>query len=178
MQSIDTRSRRSPSTSVQIPTATVGYICCAKRLVPTLAALGILIFVAAPRAEAALGATEASVKVDQTWMEATRRVMPTERLTVHELKTAGTTVREFVSPAGMVFGVAWQGAALPDLRQLLGVYFDPYLAAAASRHTRRAPVLIELPGLVVHSSGHMRAFEGKAYLPQSLPPGVSAEDVQ
>jgi hypothetical protein len=104
--------------------------------------------------------------------------MPTERLTVHELKTAGATVREFVSPAGMVFGVAWQGVAMPDLRQLLGTYFDQYVAAAASRHIHRAPLLIELPGLVVHSSGHMRAFAGQAYLPQNLPPGVSATDVQ
>lgn len=111
-------------------------------------------------------------------MEATLRVVPTGRLTVHELKTAGATVREFVSPAGMVFGVAWQGAAMPDLRQLLGPHFDQYLAAVAARRTRRAPVRIELPGLVVHSSGHMRAFAGQAYLPQNLPPGVSSEDVQ
>lgn len=144
----------------------------------TPAAFAVLMLVATSRAEATLGATEASVQVDQSQMEATRRVTPSERLTVHELKTAGATVREFVSPAGMVFGVAWQGRAMPDLRQLLGTYFDQYVAAAASRHTRRAPVLIELPGLVVHSSGHMRAFVGQAYLPQSLPAGVSAADVQ
>jgi hypothetical protein len=78
----------------------------------------------------------------------------------------------------MVFGVAWQGPSMPDLRQLLGVYFDQYVEAAAARRTRRAPVLVELPGLVVHSSGHMRAFSGKAYLPQGLPQGVTAEEIQ
>lgn len=147
-------------------------------LVARVAMLGMLILIAAPRAEATLGETEASVRVDQARLEATRQVTPDARLTVHELKTAGTTVREFVSPAGTVFGVAWQGTALPDLRQLFGAYFDQYLAAAETRRMRRAPVLIELPALVVHSSGHMRAFSGNAYLPQSLPQGVSAEDIR
>jgi hypothetical protein len=156
----------------------ISYNCSAGLLVARLAALGMLILVAAPRAEATLGETEASVQVDQAQLAATLQVTPNARLTVHELKTAGTTVREFVSPAGTVFGVAWQGTALPDLRQLLGAYFDQYLAAAQTRRTRRAPVLIELPGLVVHSSGHMRAFAGNAYLPQNLPQGVSAEDIQ
>jgi len=140
--------------------------------------LGILMLAAAPRAGAALGAVEASVQLDQDRMQATRSVMPAERLTVHELKTAGATVREFVSPAGMVFGIAWQGTVLPDLQQLLGAYFDTYVAEASSRRIRRAPLVIERPGLVVHSSGHMRAFAGQAYLPQSLPPGVPAADIQ
>jgi hypothetical protein len=105
--------------------------------------------------------------------------MPAARFTMHELRAAsGTTVREYVSPAGVVFGVAWQGPSLPDLRQLLGVYFDQYVDAAAARRTRRAPVRVELPGLVVQSSGHMRAFVGKAYLPQGLPQGVAAEEIQ
>ena len=156
----------------------IGYNCSGGLLAARLAALGMLILVAAPRAEATLGGTEASVQVDQAQLEATLQVTPDARLTVHELKTAGTTVREFVSPGGIVFGVAWQGTTLPDLRQLLGAYFDQYLAAAQSRRTRRAPVLIELPGVVVHSSGHMRAFAGNAYLPQNLPPGVSAEDIR
>lgn len=156
----------------------IGYICRAGRPVSKMAALGVLMFAAASRVEATLGETEASVQVDQTRLEATLRVMPAEKLTVHELKTAGTTVREYVSPAGMVFGVAWEGAAMPDLRQLLGAYFDQYVGAAAARRTPRAPVLIELPGVVVFSSGHMRAFTGKAYLPRSLPQGVAAADIQ
>ena len=177
MQSNDMRSRPT-SAPARIATDTPGYKFSNARRAPALTALGVLILAVAPRVHAALGDIEASVQVDQARMEATRTVTPTERLTVHELKTAGATVREFVSPAGMVFAVAWQGAALPDLRQLLGAYFDSYVAEAASRHVRRAPLVIELPGLVVHSSGHMRAFAGQAYLPQNLPSGVSAEDIQ
>ncbi|MGV7246462.1 DUF2844 domain-containing protein, partial [Caballeronia sp. M23-90] len=32
--------------------------------------------------------------------------------------------------------------------------------------------------LVVRSGGHMGAFVGQAYLPQALPAGVSASDIQ
>ena len=66
---------------------------------------------------------------------------------------------------------------MPDLRQVLGSYFDRYVEAAAQRKAR-GPVTIEQPGLVVQSSGHMRAFVGKAYIPEALPPGVSADSIQ
>ena len=145
----------------------------------SFAGLGLSLLAVAPNAEAALGGTEATVRADQAQMSMTLRTMPAARFTVHELTAAsGTTVREYVSPAGVVFGVAWQGPSLPDLRQLLGVHFDQYVDAAAARRTRRAPVRVELPGLVVQSSGHMRAFAGKAYLPQGLPQGVVANEIQ
>jgi len=157
----------------------IGYIRRAGKLFAALTALSLTLLVAPPRAEAALGGTEATVRADQTQMSMTLRTMPAARFTVHELRApSGSTVREYVSPTGTVFGVAWQGPSMPDLRQLLGVYFDQYVDAAAARRTRRAPVLVELPGLVVHSSGHMRAFAGKAYLPQGLPPGVTAQEIQ
>jgi hypothetical protein len=47
----------------------------------------------------------------------------------------------------------------------------------AQRHGR-GPVQIQQPGLVVQVSGHMRAFLGKAYVPQMLPAGVRAEDIR
>ena len=151
----------------------------AGKLFAKLAVLGSAVLAAAPCAQASLGGIEATVRSDQAQMGMTLRTMPAARFTVHELQAAsGTTVREYVSPMGVVFGVAWQGPSMPDLRQLLGAYFDRYVEAAAARRTRRAPVLVELPGLVVHSSGHMRAFAGRAYLPQSLPQGVAAAEIQ
>ena len=134
---------------------------------------------AAHSARAALGDVEASVEADRLAMHAMQQTTPTPRFTMHELRApSGTTVREYVSPTGTVFGVAWQGPTLPDLRQLLGTHFDAYAAAAAERRTRRSPVLVRLPGLVVQSAGHMRAFVGKAYLPQALPPGAAATEIQ
>ena len=52
------------------------------------------------------------------------RVTSSDTYTVHEMRAStGTTVREYVSASGKVFGVAWEGPTLPDLRQVLGVYF-------------------------------------------------------
>lgn len=156
----------------------IGNSCCIRQPAVSLASLALVLLVAMPRAQAALGETAASVPVDQARLEATLRSVPSSKFTVHEMKTSGATVREYVSPAGVVFGVAWEGPTLPDLRQLLGSYFGSYVDAMSARHTRRAPVMIELPGLAVHASGHMRAFAGQAYLPQSVPPGVVVEDLR
>lgn len=140
--------------------------------------LAVALLAAYP-ARAALGDVEASVESDRLAMHALQQTTRTARFTMHELRaSSGTTVREYVSPAGTVFGVAWQGPTLPDLRQLLGSHFDEYVAAAASRRARRSPLLVQLPDLVVHSGGHMRAFVGNAYVPQALPPGVTAAEIQ
>jgi Protein of unknown function (DUF2844) len=133
---------------------------------------------ALPSAHAALGEAEATVQADQAQMKATLRTLPNAKFTVHELKTSsGTTVREYVAPTGLVFGVVWQGPTMPDLEQLLGAYFNRYADGAAAQRVRRSPVRVEVPGLVVQSGGHMRAFSGKAYVPEGLPPGVVPEDL-
>ena len=70
---------------------------------------------------------------------------------------------------------------MPDLPTLLGTYFtqfDSARAAARSAQPGRGPLDLSLSGLVVRSGGHMGAFSGQAYLPQSLPSGVSADDIQ
>jgi hypothetical protein len=38
--------------------------------------------------------------------------------------------------------------------------------------------VIEQPGLVFYSGGHMRAFFGKAYVPETLPKGVTADAIK
>jgi hypothetical protein len=153
------------------------------RAIQRAASLGAVVLVilaaVAPRAEAVLGGSVATVQTDQAALGASLRTAPTARFTTHELTApSGTTVREYVSPAGTVFGVAWQGPSMPDLRQVLGPYFDQYISALEARRTRRAPVRVEQPSLVVQSTGRMRAFAGKAYLPQGLPQGVSADEIQ
>jgi hypothetical protein len=144
-----------------------------------MAAVAWIIFAASPSAQASLGGTEATVEADRAAANATMRTQAGSRYMVHELQApSGTTIREYVSPAGVVFGVAWQGPSMPDLRQVLGSQFDAYVAAMADRRTRRSPVVVQLPGLVVYSSGHMRAFTGKAYLSTALPSGVSTQEIQ
>ena len=140
-----------------------------------------LMALAAPvLAWAALGENAASVQADQTRMKATTRIAVSgDKYTVHEIKTpAGTTVREFVAPGGTVFAVAWKGPVITDLRQLLGQYFEPYANGKRAERRGHGLLTIHEPGLVVHSRGRMRAFSGRAYIPDILPPGVTVDEIQ
>ena len=129
-------------------------------------------------AAASLGGDEATVAADHTVLEGKMKVARVQRYAVHEIAApSGTVVREFVSPAGKVFAVSWSGPTMPDLRQVLGPYFDTYVAAVQQRKAR-GPVNVVLPGLVVHSGGRMRAFAGKAYLPDAVPAGVQSEEIR
>jgi hypothetical protein len=131
---------------------------------------------------ASLGGDTTSIRADQLHMQGSRTTKAAESYTVHEIQAAtGTVVREFLSPEGKVFAVAWNGPRLPDLRQLLGSYFEPYRAAIQSRsgvRMARRPVVIDQPGLVVQIGGHIGAFSGRAYVPEMLPSSVHAEDLQ
>jgi hypothetical protein len=131
---------------------------------------------------ASLGGEVASVQADRAKMQGTLRTTSSDSYTVHEIGTpTGVAVKEYVSPAGKVFAVTWQGSFQPDLRQLLGSYFDQYTQAAQAQRTERrgrGPLLIQQPGLVVQITGHMRSFCGKAYVPQMLPAGIHAENIR
>jgi len=140
--------------------------------------LSLLALLSGPAA-AALGGTEASIEADQVRMKATRRIVATSQYTVHEIQAAsGTLVREYISAQGQVFAVAWQGPLMPDLQQILGSHFADYAAAARNKRARRGPVLVQQPDLVLQSGGHMRAFSGRAYLPQLLPANVNVDDIR
>jgi hypothetical protein len=131
---------------------------------------------------AGLGEAASSVQADQAHMQGSLRTTQTQAFTVQEIKAAtGTVVREYVSPSGRVFAVAWQGPWPPDMRQILAGYFEQYqqaVQAQASTRAGRRPLLIEQPGLVVQSGGHMRSFAGRAYIPEMLPQGVSKEEIR
>jgi hypothetical protein len=132
-------------------------------------------------AMAVLGDNAASVLTDQARMKGTLRSVDKRTYVMHEITSAsGTVVREFVSPAGVVFGVAWEGQFPPDLQRLLGPYYQQAQPAATQEQPprqRRAPVVIETPGLVLYEAGHMRSFHGQAYIPQLLPQGVPAGEI-
>lgn len=91
----------------------------------------------------------------------------------------GTHVREYVSNSGIVFAVTWDGPILPDLKALLGKHFDTLVAESARMpKAGRSHVAVNAPEVIIHSGGHMRAFEGSAWIPAEFPAGFTADDVR
>lgn len=143
-----------------------------------LAVLVVLLMGSTP-GWAVLGEYENSITSDQQRMHAQLQQTARQGYTIHQLSSEhGRVVREYVSPAGIVFGVAWQGPTMPDLQQLLGSYYGQLQQAAQSRKHRGGPLVIQTKDLVLVSGGHMRSFHGRAYLPSLLPTNLSPEVVQ
>jgi hypothetical protein len=131
------------------------------------AAVCLFLFLAAPRAGAVLGQYESSVGLDQQALRGELRETPAQGFKYHEIVSpSGAVVREYVSPQGKVFGVAWQSPYIPNLQQLLGSYFNEVEKAALSGTRRRgAPLIVRSGDFVFSSGGHMHAFHGRAYVP-------------
>jgi hypothetical protein len=143
--------------------------------------LALLYLAVATTASASLGGTADSVETDRRALSAER--LPTVARTgyqVHEVQAGGTRVRQYVSPAGVVFGVAWEGLAHPDLDTLLGSYAAAWREAdrQAPRSPGRRSRSVVAPNLVVERWGHMRHLQGRAYDPALLPPGVKADEIR
>ena len=127
-------------------------------------------------AQAHLGGNEASVQADAAAWQAPAVATRGTRFTVFTHTTPeGVKVRQFVSAHGLVFAVAWDGPVLPDMERLLGRHFPQYQTALQQR---KRNVRVESPTLSLESGGMMRAFVGRAYLPDQLPVGVTAADIQ
>jgi hypothetical protein len=125
-----------------------------------------------------LGQNVGSVAGDLVLMHAVAHTIDTRPgYAMHRITLpSGTLVREYVAPGGQVFGVAWEGPTLPDLKTVLGTAFDQYVAANATR--RATPLAVSNSDLVIFSSGHLRAFAGRAYLPLAVPADVDPGVIQ
>ena len=130
-------------------------------------------------AAAALGEAEASIQSDAVRLRGSIKVTEHASYRLHEIQLpSGTLVREFVGSDGKVFAVAWNGPTVPNLRQTLGQYFDNFVAAAQAKHADHHHLQIQQSDLVVQAGGRMRAFTGRAYLPQAVPAGVNIGDLR
>ena len=150
--------------------------------------LSLVLAISAGAASAALGqlpglsgAAAASSAPSATRMQAVTPTAGNSLYTQNEVQLeTGTIVREYATPAGVVFAVSWQGPVLPDLSALLGQYFKTFkleaeLVRASGR--RGGPLTIARTDLVVQSGGRMRDFFGHAYAPALVPAGVKVNDV-
>ena len=90
----------------------------------------------------------------------------------------GSSIREFVTPSGVVFAVAWSTRFKPDLEALLGAHATTY-ATAASEALRlpgiRRHVELRRGDLVVRSTAHLNAYVGTAWLQSLVPQGVGVD---
>ena len=131
---------------------------------------------------ATLGESADSVTTDQNALSALKSATTVRHgYGVHEFTLDGTVIREYVSPSGIVFGIAWNGLTHPDLTPLLGSYAGEY--EATLREAPRRPGLtrhgvLRTDRLVVEKWGHMRNLQGRAYAPALIPPGVSSDEIR
>src|ERR1700733_3415028 len=82
---------------------------------------------------ATLGEKESSVDNDIQIYKGSKTTTETEAYTVHELLlNNGTSIKEYVSHAGLVFAATWHGLTQPDLTALLGRYYSEYASTVAT----------------------------------------------
>jgi hypothetical protein len=130
---------------------------------------------------AGLGQSEASVSADQQYMKSEDHVQSFQAYKVHQLTSAnGPTVREYVSPQGVVFGITWQGRFVPDMNQLLGTYVTNLQTATPAqtqiRHLRGLTVKTDV--FVYSNFCHMQICKGSAYVASLVPSNISVEVVR
>lgn len=145
--------------------------------------VGLLLtfFVTAQRVEATLGESVKTVESDRKALSGVRGATSAgEGYTVQEFESNATTVREYVSPDGIVFGLAWKGLVEPDLTQLLGNYAEEYQQAVREAPHRRGSrrSRVKTDQIVVEKWGHMRSLQGRAYVPDLIPSGVSVNEIR
>jgi hypothetical protein len=140
-------------------------------------ALLLVLLLPAP-ARAALGAGASSVARDREALQGALSVTRGLAYDVHELAVSSGVVREYVAQSGQVFAVTWQGPRAPDLRQLLGAYFERYAAEARIHRTGHHVLSIETPDFSVNAVRFQRGFQGRAILPGLLPAGVTRGELR
>jgi hypothetical protein len=143
--------------------------------------LSVAIFVTAQHVQATLGESADSIESDRNVLSAVRRAKTVrDSFTVQEIKSGSTAVREYISPSGVVFGVAWNGLIHPDLTQLLGSYANEYHDALRRipHNKGRSRLQIKTSRVVVQGWGHMRNLKGRAYVPSLIPPGVRIDEIR
>ncbi len=128
---------------------------------------------------AALGGNLASVDSDAQVFGGQHKLVAGAGYSLHKITaTDGGVVNEFVSPAGVVFGVSWQGHSLPKFSQLLGTHLADFQNGQRVNHIPRRAVTIESGDFVLTSIGHNGTFRGRAYVRSLVPATLTPEVVR
>ncbi|MGD0222284.1 MAG: DUF2844 domain-containing protein [Terriglobia bacterium] len=144
----------------------------------TFAVLLMLLLGSVP-AWAVLGENVSTVSSDVQVLRGQHVMVAKTGYNLHQITMKdGSVVNEFVSPAGIVFGISWQSHFMPNLQQLLGAHMADLQQGQRTRVVPRRAVTIQTDNFVFSSFGHMRSFRGRSYVPGLVPANLTPEVVQ
>ena len=150
----------------------------------TSGALALAAMLGAPAARAVLGGDVSTIGGDQQRVKGERRFATALRVQTetHLITMAdGSSIREYVTPGGIVFAVAWSTRFKPDLEALFGSYAQTYAAAAGDALKTpgiKRNVVLQRGDLVVQSTVHLNNFVGRAYLRSLVPQGIAVDELR
>ena len=134
-----------------------------------------------PSAQATLGESVDTGMSNRTPSSAVQRAaLSRNGYTVREVRSGANVVREYVSPSGVVFAIAWNGLSHPDLTSQLGAYAGEYQKALRKTAVRKGNrhSQVKTDKAIVEKWGHMRNMRGRAYLPTLIPAGVNIDEIK
>jgi S1-C subfamily serine protease len=141
--------------------------------------LPLLLLLAASSSHAGLGAHRANFGAHEVSSSAKVKVTRAATYTILERALdSGIVIREYLDADSLVFATSWSGPYQPNLRKLLGTYFNRYVSQAAQARGTGSHVVISDDDLVVQNEGHMGSFEGRAWIPSKLPPGFDPANIE
>jgi len=146
-----------------------------------LIGIGLAVLMTVERVQGALGEAENSVTSDKKTLSTNRETTTAyDGYRVKQIDSDAVTVREYISPAGIVFAISWKGLIHPDLAPLLGAYAREY--EATLHQSTHQPGLrhlnVQTNQIIVEKWGQMRNLQGRAYVPALIPPGVNVDEIQ
>jgi hypothetical protein len=128
---------------------------------------------------AALGENVSSVDSDAQALGAQHVMVAKVGYNMHQITLRdGSVIKEFVSPAGTVFGVSWKSHSMPNLPQLLGSYLTNLQLGQRTRVIPRRGVTIQGNDFVFTNFGLTGSFHGRAWVPSLVPANLTMEVVQ
>ncbi len=145
-----------------------------------LAASVICVGLVADRtAHATLGGDVASIIGNHQHLGGATQVLKLASGERHELQLpSGTVVHQYVSPDGVVYAITWKGPRMPDLRELMGTYFDKMAQAERAPTGGHNFVIRRGDDLVMKGIGHHGWFSGRAWVPSRVPAGVNLDSLE
>jgi hypothetical protein len=130
-------------------------------------------------AHATLGGDVVSIAANEEHLNGVRHVLKLASGERHDLELpSGIVVHQYVAPGGAVYAITWRGPRMPDLRELLGPYFEQLARRDLRPWNGHHRVNLVGSDLMVRSSGHRGSFAGRAWVPSLVPAGIGVDEVE